>query len=126
MPVPNQIIPGVQCLTSLLSTSFYTGEFQAVWKVIEKERVITVPAGTPIAAILPISLTELQDSKILIKSDLSDYEAVHDTEEYINKLKEYGKIDSKPAGLYKQALDHNKNSIGSHEVSKINLIVERE
>lgn len=126
MPVPNQIIPGVQCLTSLLSTSFYTGEFQVVWKVTEKDRVITVPAGTPIAAILPISLTDLQDSKILIKKDLNDFVSVQDTDEYATKLKEYGKIDSRPAGLYKQGLDKDKNHIGLHEVSKINLIVERE
>jgi hypothetical protein len=61
MPVPNQFIRGTQCFTTLISTSFYKPELPVAWQIMEPNLEITIPAGTPVAAVLPISLTALQD-----------------------------------------------------------------
>ena len=64
IPTPNLFIRGAQCFTTLISTSFFHGDFPIVWKITEPMLKIVIPANTPVANIIPISLTELQNSEI--------------------------------------------------------------
>jgi hypothetical protein len=123
MPVPNQFIDGVQCFTSILSSSFYTGALNVVWKITSKNKKIHIPAGTPLASIIPISLSKIQDTSLLIMK--SEPEIIHN-EEYIDSMFKYGKINNKHTDWYKNATDHLGNKIGKHEVSTLKLKVERE
>jgi hypothetical protein len=122
MPVPNQFISGAQCFTTLISTSFFLPELPLAWKVTEANKEITIPAGTPVAAVLPISLTTLQN----------DYELVIDTspvdKSYIDEIEKYG-IAAEAGGYgfknwsnrYKKAVDYNNQQVGSHEAKSIKL-----
>jgi hypothetical protein len=123
MPVPNQFIDGVQCFTSVLSSSFYTGVLQVVWKITSPNKVITIPAGTPLAAVLPISVSKIQDTTFKLLDE--EVEILHG-KEYNDAMFEYGKINNRPSDWYRNETNHLGNKIGSHEVKSLKLNLERE
>jgi len=121
MPVPNQIVENIQCLTSILSSSFYTAGLQVVWKVLSKNKVITIKAGTPVASIIPISLSALNNSSI--KMHQTEAPNQKHNEGYMDKMKEFTVLNDAFTNWYRDALDQNGNVIGKHETKKINLYV---
>ncbi len=121
MPVPNLFIRGAQCYTTLMSTSFYIHMLPLAWRITEPNIEIEIPAGTPVASILPISLTNLEnDYELQITEDLPDGS-------YWEEVRKYGDatIIKNGAGdwskMYRDALDYNGNSVGSHETKSIKL-----
>lgn len=120
MPVPNQFIDGAQAFTTLLTTSFFSAGIPIVWRVTSPGKVITIPAGTPVAAIVPITLSDLNNSEINIYNGDSYAGADFDGREYgetAEKINSQGKW----AGFYRNATDHRGNKIGEHEVKVIRL-----
>lgn len=121
MPVPNQFVRGAQCYTSLISTSFYMHEFPVAWRITEPNVEIVIPAGTPVAAILPISLTKLQN----------DYEMeyIEDpiTGSYWDEIRKYGDeaIIRDGVGdwskMYRDGVNYDGSQIGTHELKTIKL-----
>lgn len=122
MPVPNQFIDGAQAFTTIISSSFYRGELPCAWRITKANSEITIKANTPILAILPINLLNLQNSAI--------------TEKPINQLppskfndKEYSEnvyatnLLGKWSNFYRNATDHIGNKIGEHQVKTIKLRV---
>ena len=121
IPVPNQITEDSQCLTSILSSSFYTGGFQVVWKILSRNKVITIKAGTPVASIIPLSLSELNQSSITMhKVEVPNYKH---NDDYMNKMKERDVLKNGFANWYRDGLDQNGNVIGKHETKRISLYV---
>jgi hypothetical protein len=121
MPVPNQFIPGTQCFTTLLSTSFYLPELPVAWKITEANKEIIIPAGMPVAAILPISLTSLQNDYQLVV----DHTPLDDS--YTEEIRKYGEAAIAASELnqwsntYRQAVDYKGESVGAHETKSIRL-----
>ena len=117
MPTPNWPIDGVWPFTTLISTSFFKGTFPVAWRITKANEIITIPANTPVASIMPISLSDLNNSVAVIKgySDLP--------QDFFPK-EDYGKIVSdinksvKWTDFYRNAVDHKNNKIGSHKVEK--------
>ena len=66
MPVPNQFIDGVVPFSTLISTSFFSGDLPVAWRITRPNVEITIPANTPIASVIPINLEELNNSEINI------------------------------------------------------------
>ena len=64
MPPSNYFIDGATCFTTLISTSFFDGPLPIVYRITQPNKVITIKANTPICTILPISLSDLQNSEI--------------------------------------------------------------
>jgi hypothetical protein len=120
MPVPNQFIDGIQAFTAILSTSVYKGPLPIVYKVTRPDTIITIPAGTPIGSIMPISLTELE----LTELELSDKDL---PQSYYDELMESGKAfeavaaQGKWTDRYRDALNHKGEVIGKHEKKRIKL-----
>ncbi len=121
MPVPNQFIAGTQCFTTLISTSFYMPELPVAWKITEANKEITIPAGTPVAAVLPISLTSLEnDYQMEIDPTPSDHT-------YWEELARYGEVaESKNSvadwsKMYRDAVDYKGEKVGAHETKSIKL-----
>jgi hypothetical protein len=121
MPVPNQFIRGAQCYTTLMSTSFYHPEMPIGWRITEPNIKITIPAGTPVAAVLPLSLGALEsDYEMVISSD-------RPTQEYWDELRKYGDAAEIKNGvgdwskMYREALNYKGESIGQHETKSIKL-----
>lgn len=121
MPVPNLFVRGGQCYTTLISTSFYMPELPIAWRVTEPNIEIIIPAGQPVAAVLPISLTNLQENYTL--EMLDGYPASG----YWEEIRRYGDAAQAKNGnadwskMYRDAVDYNGEKVGSHEVKSLKL-----
>jgi len=125
MPVPNDPMEEATVLSTILSTSFFTGDLSIVWKINPKfiNKEIFIPAGKNIACILPISIQEFQNSNITILNQPFPYPKIHDRQEYVDALHASVRETGKKLRLYKKGLDEHGNLIGKHEVSNIILNV---
>jgi hypothetical protein len=121
MPVPNQFIRGAQCMTTILSTSALASDFPIAWMITEPNIEITIPANTPIAAILPISLSSIQSYELEIRNERPEYE----NDAWNKKMRERGEASQAKNSkgewthFYRDAVDHNGDSLGEHEAKKI-------
>lgn len=121
MPVPNLFVRGAQCYTTLLSTSFYIHTLPIAWRITEPNTEIYIPAGTPIASVLPISLTELENNYELqvINEPPSD--------DYWQEVKKYGDLSEIKNGvgdwtkMYRDAVNYKGEPVGSHETKSLKL-----
>jgi hypothetical protein len=121
MPVPNLFIRGAQCYTTLISTSFYFHTLPIAWRLTEPNIEIVIPANMPIATVLPLSLTQLEnDYELQISPD-------YPTEEYWQEVRKYGDAAEIKNGvgdwskMYRDAVDYRGNSVGAHETKSIKL-----
>lgn len=124
MSVPNQEMPGITVMSTILSTSFFYSDLPVVWKIndsmIGKE--IFIPAGTNIACILPISIAQFQDSIITIHDEVLEQRSVHSDEEYIKTIKQINN-SGKKSNFYKNGTDQYGNIVGKHEVDRLRMTV---
>ena len=120
LPVPNQFNPNYQAFTTLISSSFYHGEMPVSFKILKPLEEIVIPAGEPIISIVPISLTEIQDSTVTLHDGPSNF---YENEEERIQIMIEGSIQGKWAHFYRDGVDHLGNVIGKHEVKGINLHV---
>jgi hypothetical protein len=121
MPVPNQFIPGTHPFTALISTSFYPADLPFAWKITEANKEITIPAGTPVAAIVPLSLGALE----------SDYQLrideTHLDHAYWEELRKHGEAAEAKnstgdwSKMYRDAVDYKGEKMGAHETKSIKL-----
>ena len=121
MPVPNLFTRGAQCYTSLISTSFYFHSFPLAWRVTEPNLEITIPANTPVAALIPLSVNGLQDEYEMCVTDQPP------TQEYWDEVRKYGDAAEIKNGvgdwskMYRDAVNYKGDSVGSHETKSIKL-----
>jgi hypothetical protein len=118
MPVPNQFIRGAQCFTTIISTSVLPGSLPIAWMITEPNIEITIPANTPVAAVLPISLTEIQSHELVI----SNKNLITDFNNFMkHRGEEAEKRNSKGdwSHFYRDAVDHLGQKFGKHETKKI-------
>lgn len=127
MPVPNQFIDGAQCMTTLTSTSVLPGTLPIAWMVTKANEEIVIPAGTPIAAILPISLTDIQSFEMVVKPHSEIY-----SEDYNRYMSARGDVAQEMNArgewthFYRDAKDHLGETVGKHEAKKILLKTTKE
>ena len=119
-PVPNQFIDGFQTFTSLISTSFFMGEWQVAGMITTPNKIITIKAGTPIAAVMPISLTNLNNSEIIEKplENLNSKEVM--SNEYAITVGNTN-VKGGVTNFYRNATDMHGNKIGDHELKALKL-----
>jgi Family of unknown function (DUF6065) len=121
MPVPNLFVRGAQCYTTLISTSFYMPELPLAWRVTEPNIEITIPAGQPVAAIIPISLTNLQENYTL---EMTNEYPDHNYWEEVKKYGDAAELKNSVGDwskMYRDAVDYNGEKVGSHEVKALKL-----
>ncbi len=122
MPVPNQFIEGTQCFTTLLSTSVLENDFPIAWIVNKPNEVITIPANTPIAAILPISLNDVQSYSLNVIDGIPE---LWKSSEWSKRMSDRAKASEAKNSVgdwthyYRDAVDHNGDIVGEHEAKKI-------
>ena len=121
-PVPNNFIDGIQAFSSIISTSFFDGEFPCAMMITRPNVEITIKANTPIISLIPIDLSEIQNSKIefddlknapISNIDINSYSAE------ISLINKNGRWSD----FYRNATDHLGNKIGKHQVKSIKLHV---
>jgi len=121
MPVPNQFIRGAQCMTTLISTSVLAGDLPIAWMITEPNIEITIPANTPIASVLPISLSDIQEHELEVRNGRPEYEDLQWQERMRDRGVASQEKNSKGewTHFYRDAVDHNGVPIGHHESKKI-------
>jgi hypothetical protein len=125
MPVPNMFWEGAQAFSTLISTSFFSGELPCAWRITKPMSVITIKANQPFIALVPISLSGLQDSEIILDDvENMTHENKYDCDpnehiETVNKIVASGKWTN----FYRDAIDYKGNKVGSHEVKSLRLHV---
>ena len=126
LPVPNMTHDGYEPISNILSTSFLKGDLRPSWRITKPDEVITIKAGTPVIAILPIDLSQLQDSEIILtdKSDPVHFPDTSNSEEYDRLLGEKHK-DGIFTGWYRKGINHKNEVLGKHQVKYINLSVKK-
>lgn len=118
----NYFYQDFEVISSLISTSFLRTEFPLAIKARTANKLITIKAGTPIATIIPISLTRLKGEAIEILDFI-------ESEEYNNRIKAYGdaaQVINKSGewtDWYRDAVNEKGESVGSHEVKSLKLQV---
>lgn len=124
MPVPNLFVEGAHPFTVLMSTSFWSGELPCAWRITKPHSIITIPANQPVISVLPISLTELNNSEIVIKNEEEFHKEVKNinNEIYSKKVAEIN-AQGKWSNFYRDAVNSEGESIGSHEIKAIRLKV---
>lgn len=120
MPVPNQFIDGAQCFTALISTSLLNSALPVAWRITRPNVEITIPAGTPVASVIPISIKNLENYELVVEDANFTKEDWEEMSAYGKAVYEYNK-KGEWSNFYKNATDHNHKKIGSHEVRNINL-----
>jgi len=125
MPPSNYFVDGATCFTTLISTSFFDGPLPIVYRITQPNKVITIKANTPICTILPISLSDLQNSEIEFRESKKNKDIVLE----INDSKSADEIrnsilsSGKWTNFYKNGLNWVGEKVGSHEVKSISLKV---
>jgi hypothetical protein len=119
-PVPNQFIRGATSFTTLISTSFFKGELPIAWMVTEPDKVITIPAGTPIAAIMPISISNLQTFELTVIDSPMNPEFFVGMENYGEKIQEIV-AKGEWSNFYRDGVNASGETLGNHETKAIRL-----
>jgi hypothetical protein len=120
MPVPNLFPEGIVPYTTLISTSFYPNMLPAAVKITKANSVITIPSKTPVLAVIPISVGEINNTELEV------YDFIM-TEEEKNKNKTYGEVSQELnqkgewTNFYRDATDEKRAKIGRHEVKTFRL-----
>lgn len=116
---PNYFIDGATPFTSLMSTSFYTEAIPVAWKITRPNTVIKIPAGTPVATFIPISLKKLNETELNIEDMVF-------TEEFYRVRSERSIVWAEKSkegftNFYRDAVEYDGTKLGEHEVKSIRL-----
>lgn len=112
-----------ETMSNLISSSFYDNPLPLAIKARKSNKEITIKAGTPIATIIPISLTNLNNSTVEIVAykdpDRSRVEANISYGEAAQVLNSSGKWTD----WYRDAVNENGETRGQHETKTLKLYV---
>ena len=113
-----------ETMSYVVSTSFYDNPFPLALKARAANKRVTIKAGTPVATIIPISLTQLNNTVIKIvdykDEDRKRVEANISYGEAAQVLNSTGEWTD----WYRNAVNEKQESLGSHEVKALKLSVE--
>jgi hypothetical protein len=113
-----------EVISSLISTSWFDNDFPLAIKAKTPNKEIFIKAGDPIATIIPISLTDLDNTSI----KMYDYEDIGNVRQ--NKHKSYGVASQEInktgnwTDWYRDAVNEKGERLGSHETKVLRLSVE--
>jgi len=112
-----------ETMSNLISTSFYDNPLPLAIKARKSKEKIVIKSGTPIATIIPISLTNLNNTEI----NIVDY--IDNDKSRQNALISYGEAAQKVnssgnwTDWYRDAVNEKNESVGDHEVKVLRLSV---
>jgi hypothetical protein len=112
-----------ETMSSLISISFFDNPLPLSIKARSANKEVLIKAGTPLATIIPISLSTLNNSSI----EISEYQDPDRKKEKANKAYGEAAQEINKAGQwtdwYRNAVNEKGESIGKHEVKTLKLDV---
>lgn len=112
-----------ETVSSLISTSWYDTSFPLAIKAREANKTITIKSGEPVATIIPISLSDMNNTSI----DIFDY--IDPKRKRQNAQQSYGEASQilnrggKWTDWYRDAINEKGESLGQHETKALRLYV---
>ena len=117
---PNYFYEDFEVMSSVISTSFYPHPIPIAIKVKTPNKEITIKAGEPIAALIPISLGALKDTVINVDDYVQDREKEAASRSYgdaASAITSQGQWTD----WYRDAINEKGDSVGEHEVKALKL-----
>jgi hypothetical protein len=116
----NMFIEHGQAMSSVISSGWYQNPAPVVWRINKANVEFVIKANQPFIAFMPISLTALKDIEVDIFTKTFDNKKNKMEQEYGKKFDEINQ-SGQWSDFYRNATDHNGNSLGSHEVKALRL-----
>ena len=115
---PNYFIDGASAFTSIISTSFFPDSYPIAWRITKPNTPILIPAGMPVATLIPISVGSLCDIELNIQNKVFIKEPEN---EVLEKAEVWKKIyqEGKFTNFYRDAVKYDGTPVGSHEKKSI-------
>jgi len=112
-----------ETMSCLMSTSFYDNPLPLAIKARSANKEVLIKAGTPLATIIPISLSALNNSCI----EINEYQDIDNKRQQANQsygdaAQEINKV-GQWTDWYRNAVNEKGESLGSHEVKTLKLSV---
>jgi hypothetical protein len=119
----NYFNDGFETMSSLISTSFYDNPLPLAIKAKIPNKEILIKAGTPLATIIPISLTSLNNTSIEMYKYLDIGNKRSQTNNSYGTAAQNENMAGRWTNWYRDAINEKKEKIGSHEVKSLRLSV---
>lgn len=122
MQPPNIFSDGYQCMSTVVSTTALIGSIPIAIMVNKPNQEITIKAGTIVASLLPISLSEINDTTLMVKKGSPDFMR---NPKWNTLIRERGEVSQELNSkgewthFYRNAVDHKGEKYGEHEAKKI-------
>jgi hypothetical protein len=129
MPPPNIFIEGLQCISTIISTSAMVGPLPIALMANIPNKKIYIKAGTILASILPVKLSEMNETELHIKKGIPPFMMTKEwTDNFEERSKVSMEVNSKGGwnDFYRDAIDHRGVRHGEHEAKKIIMKVVHE
>lgn len=112
-----------ETISNLISTSFYDNPLPLAIKAKKAGEKVTIKAETPLATVIPISLTNLDNTAIEMY-EYTDKDRVRENSNrsYGEAAQEINKL-GKWTDWYRDAVNEKGESLGSHETKALRLFV---
>jgi hypothetical protein len=110
-----------ETISSLISTSFYTHQLPLAIRAKVANKRVVIKSGTPVATIIPMSLSNLNETTIeIVKYKYHDIKRLEDNESYGKAAQEMN-TSGQWTDWYRNAVNEKGESVGSHEVKVLKL-----
>ena len=112
-----------ETMSSVISTSFYDNPLPLALKAKKANVETIIKAGTPIAAIIPISLTHLNNTSIEIVEYKDEDRSRTNANIAYGEAAQVLNSSGNWTDWYRNAVNEKNESVGSHEVKTLKLYV---
>lgn len=112
-----------ETMSSLISTSFYGNPLPLAIKARAANKEVVIKAGTPIATIVPISLTALDNTEINIVSYSDPGREREKANRSYGEAAQVVNSSGQWTDWYREAVNEHGESIGQHESKALRLSV---
>ena len=112
-----------ETLSNLISTSFYDNPLPLAIKAKKANVETIIKAGTPLATIIPISLTNLNNTTIEIIEYRDDDRSRHNANMAYGEAAQVVNKSGQWTDWYRDAVNEKNESVGEHEVKTLRLHV---
>lgn len=113
-----------ETMSSLISTSFYDNPFPLALKAKVANKRVVIKAGTPVATLIPISLTNLNNTVIKIVDYKDEDRKRVDANIFYGAAAQKINSVGQWTDWYRNAVNEKQESLGSHEVKTLKLGVD--
>jgi hypothetical protein len=113
-----------ETMSNLISTSFYGNPLPLAIKAKKANETVVIKAGTPIATLIPISLTQLNNTIINIVDYKDEDRKRAEANRSYGEAAQVVNSSGQWTDWYRDAVNEKGDSLGSHETKTLRLYVE--